>query len=98
MDIFTQFIYAAALIGIISLFKRRDVMLCILPITVLGGFLYHMLSEGKSQYILPYYIILTAFAAVGVLAAYRLCTNKCKNLKLLNKLFCFSEDKAEEQQ
>ena len=98
MDIFTQFIYAAALIGIISLFKRRDVMLCILPITVLGGFLYHMLSEGKSQYILPYYIILTAFAAVGVLAAYRLCANKCKNLKLLNKLFCFSEDKAEEQQ
>lgn len=99
MDIFTQFIYAAAFLGVICLFRRREILPCILPVTVLGGFLYHLLSEGKSQYILPYYIMLTAFAAVGVLTAYKLCKEKCSKSKLASRLFAFEcNDNAEVNQ
>ena len=87
MDIFTQFIYFAAFFGLLCIIRQKDVSQLILPITVLGGFMYHMLSEGKSQYILPYYILLTAFAAYGVAAAYRLYEDKCKNVKIAARLF-----------
>ena len=36
-----------------------------LILIVLGAFLYHMIFEGKSQYIMPYYIILTGFSGAG---------------------------------
>ena len=45
------------------------VSLCVLPVILLGGFLYHMLFEGKSQYILVYIPLLLPYAAFGLSAA-----------------------------
>ena len=45
------------------------VSLCVLPVILLGGFLYHMLVEGKSQYILVYIPLLLPYAAFGLSAA-----------------------------
>ena len=37
-----------------------------LPVTVLGGFLYHMIFEAKSQYIFVYAMYLIPLAALGL--------------------------------
>ena len=37
----------------------------IMPMIILGGMLYHLLAEAKSQYALPYFIWMTAFASCG---------------------------------
>lgn len=39
----------------------------ILPISVLGGILWLMIGEAKSQYFLPYFILLIPFAMYGLL-------------------------------
>lgn len=39
----------------------------IIPLTILGGFLFHTFMEGKSSYILPYYTMMLPFSIKGVL-------------------------------
>ncbi len=58
--------------GIMTLFikRRTDISTILLPLVLLGGFGYHLLFEGKSQYILTYIILLipiAAFAAVSMM-------------------------------
>ena len=38
----------------------------VLLVTVLGGFLFHMMWEAKGRYILPYFVMLLPMAAVGM--------------------------------
>lgn len=38
----------------------------IIPVAVIGGFLYHTIFEAKSQYVLSYYILLIPFAVFGL--------------------------------
>ena len=40
------------------------------PVVFLGGFFYQLISEGKAQYIIPYFIVMTAFAAFGIVSFY----------------------------
>lgn len=37
-----------------------------LLITIIGGFLFHMLWEAKGRYILPYFVMMLPMAAVGL--------------------------------
>ncbi len=55
--------------GLIWLIIRRTLnpAAMILPLGALGGIVYHMLFEGKSQYMLPYFILLIPLAAYGVI-------------------------------
>lgn len=68
MNIFQQAAYALALIGTCGMIKekRTGAVQLMLPVTVLGGFLYHMLFEAKSQYIYPYMLLLLPLAARGM--------------------------------
>lgn len=66
MDIHTQLIFVAVLAGIISCLGKRNIYKIIFPLIILGGFLFHFLSEGKSQYILPYFVFMAAFAPYGM--------------------------------
>jgi len=67
MDAFQQAMYALACIGACANWKkRRDAIRMLLPVTVLGGFLYHALFEAKSQYIFVYAFFLTPLAAQGL--------------------------------
>ena len=50
----------------LRLLREKNFMLTPLPVVFIGGFLYHMISEGKSQYVLPYFIAMTCFAAAGI--------------------------------
>lgn len=68
MNIFQQAAYVLALIGTCGMIreKRTEAVQLMLPVTVLGGFLYHMLFEAKSQYIYPYMLLLLPLAARGL--------------------------------
>lgn len=66
---FNMMVLLFATAGMIWLILRRT--LCpqtlILPLSVTGGILYHMLYEAKSQYMLPYFIFLIPLAAYGII-------------------------------
>lgn len=69
MNVFQQAAYVLALIGTCGMIqeKRTGAAQLMLPVTVLGGFLYHMLFEAKSQYIYPYMLLLLPLAARGLM-------------------------------
>ena len=75
---YNMIIYIGFAAGMAFLIIRRKAQATtvILPITVLGAVLYHMLFEGKSQYLLPYFILLIPFAMYGLLEATRLLKAK----------------------
>lgn len=58
------FIFACVFLG--TLFKKKDVSLYILPLIVLGGFLYHLIFETKAYYALTYFILLVPMAGYGL--------------------------------
>lgn len=68
MNIFQQAAYVLALIGTCGMIRKQKIGAAqlMLPVTVLGGFLYHMLFEAKSQYIYPYMLLLLPLAAIGM--------------------------------
>ncbi|MBQ1475045.1 MAG: hypothetical protein IIZ32_07060, partial [Ruminococcus sp.] len=56
--------------------KKLNTASLILPVAVLGGVLYHMIFEGKSQYLLPYFVMLIPFAAYGFIESMRAMEKK----------------------
>lgn len=70
-DIYAQLIFVSIAIYMLTLIKRRFSHLeLILPVTVFGGMLYHLLFEAKSQYALPYFILMIPLAAIGIERAF----------------------------
>ena len=66
MNQFQQLVFLGALFGIPGLWRKKRIRRCILPVIVLGGVLYHLLFEAKSQYALPYFVLLTPLCAWGL--------------------------------
>lgn len=79
---FTMMTYIAFTAGMVWLIFRKKLTTesLILPVAVLGGALYHLIFEGKSQYILPYFILLIPFAAYGFVESMRALHKKSKVL------------------
>ena len=65
MNQYQQLIFLGTLLSCIYLFIKRDILQCLPILAVLGGILYHLLSEAKSQYALPYFILMVPLAAYG---------------------------------
>lgn len=79
MDAFQQAMYVLACIGAGSALKKRhDPLQILLPVTVLGGFLYHALFEAKSQYIFVYAFFLMPLAAQGLCVLEEAIGKLCK--------------------
>ncbi len=70
MDYYAQLVFFGCLVGVYSCKKRDAFYEYIFPLIILGGFLYHILAEAKSQYSLPYFILMSGFAAKGIVAFY----------------------------
>ncbi len=70
MDIFAQLIFILCFCGILYCMKKKNTYAMIMPLIVLGGMLYHLLAEAKSQYALPYFVWLTVFASCGFIFVY----------------------------
>lgn len=70
-NFYVQILYILFAAGIYIMFirKKLDVCTVLLPLVILGGFSYHLLFEGKSQYVLTYIPLLipTAAYAAGVI-------------------------------
>lgn len=71
MNVYQQFIFLGLLIGLIRLWRKKDLLRCLLPLVMLGGLLYHLLFEAKSQYALPYFVLILPIAAYGLFTLYR---------------------------
>ncbi len=52
----------------IGLAQKRDILQCLLLIGVIGGFLFSILWEAKSRYVLPYIVLLIPYMALGLSA------------------------------
>lgn len=87
MDIFTQLIFAGVLLGVLMCLKNKNFLSAVIPMIIFGGFLYHTISEGKSQYIMPYYILMTGFAAYGICALYDRMKNRFSSNRILAAVF-----------
>lgn len=48
----------------------------IIPLTILGGFLFHTFMEGKSSYVFPYYTMMLPFSIKGILDHFSSIRNK----------------------
>ena len=75
----TAFYGLAALGGVRLMKKKGDAAALMIPVTVLGGALYHLLFEAKAQYAYPYMIYMLPLAAAG------LCTLEDGFARLLGK-------------
>lgn len=72
MKSWQQALYALSVAGMWRTGRRNrskpDAAALVLPVTVWGGFLYHMIFEAKSQYIYTYALYLLPLAAQGLCA------------------------------
>ena len=68
MNVFQQALYLLACAGGASLLRREKRSgFLVLLLSVLGGLLYHLIFEAKSQYSYMYMVMLLALAAQGAL-------------------------------
>lgn len=59
-------IFVFAGIGLFLVAKEKDLCKVLLPIIVIGGFLFHILWETKAIYVIQYYFVLLPYAAFGL--------------------------------
>lgn len=87
MDIYAQFVFAAALIGIAACLKNKNFLSITFPLVILGGMLYHLLAESKSQYSMSYFILMIGFSAYGLLILYDMMREKTRGNRYAELLF-----------
>lgn len=68
MDYFAQLVFFGFLAGCIYALKKKKLINLFFPLIFVGGFMYQLISEGKSQYIMPYFILMSGFAAYGIVS------------------------------
>lgn len=75
---YVMMVYIFFTAGMVWLIFRRKLNTesLILPVAILGAILYHMLFEAKSQYILPYFILMIPFAVYGFVESMRTLSKK----------------------
>lgn len=76
MDAYQLIIYLGMLIYCIYATMQKDIRKMILPLIVLGGFIYHCLFEAKSQYCVTYFQMMIPCAAVAYYQMVQLFENK----------------------
>jgi hypothetical protein len=66
LDRIMSAVYFGSLCYLVFRRKEPDIVMRIGYIIFLGGFLFHILWEGKSQYVLLYFVILIPFSVCGL--------------------------------
>ena len=84
---YNMIIYIGFAAGMAWLIIRRKATseTVILPAAVFGAVLYHMIFEGKSQYLLPYFVLLIPYAMYGLLESTQALRRKTDFLFKSNK-------------
>ena len=65
MNYFQQLVFLGFTMGLVLMWRKRDIKTVLFPLVILGGLLYHLLFEAKSQYALCYVILMIPVAAYG---------------------------------
>ena len=65
MNYFQQLVFLGFTLGLVLLWRKKDIKAALFPLIILGGLLYHLLFEAKSQYALGYIILMIPVAAYG---------------------------------
>jgi len=65
MNQLQQLVFLGSLLGALGLWRGKNIRRCLLPLILLGGLTYHLLFEAKSQYALPYFVLMLPLAAYG---------------------------------
>ncbi|MDO4814367.1 MAG: hypothetical protein Q3988_04645 [Gemella sp.] len=65
MKVYQIFVYIFTLIAAIVLYRSDKLNHLFIPITFIGGTMFHMIWEAKSRYIFPYFIFLIPLAVYG---------------------------------
>lgn len=87
MDFYAQLIFWGCLLAVAGCLKNRNFLAVSMPLVVLGGILYHMLAEAKSQYAMSYFILMIGIAAYGICIGYDLFSKKMQNYPKIAKFF-----------
>lgn len=82
MNFHQQLIFFGMFFGLCSLVRKKDILMCIFPLSVLGGIIYHMIFEAKSQYFIVYFILMIPVAAYGIQFLYEKFVSVIKNKKV----------------
>lgn len=65
-DVLQSVIYVAVCVCFVRMRKRWDYQKVLPLIIMMGGFAFHTIWEAKSDYILPYFVLLIPYAAYGL--------------------------------
>ena len=85
MDINVQFLYFGFMTAFVFMLydkaKKKNVNdeFILIPTVIIGGFLYHLLFEAKSQYVITYVIIMIPYCVWGMYRITVLAKNYIKN-------------------
>ncbi len=75
-------IYLFSIIGVgFRFFKKKDILQDVPLIVIVGGFLFSIIWEAKSRYMLPYYILLHMYAAYGLTDVSEMLVNRISDLQ-----------------
>ena len=66
MNFYQQGILFGFLLALVGLWRRREICQCLLPLIILGGVLYHLLCEAKSQYSFAFFLLMIPIASYGL--------------------------------
>ena len=86
MDYFAQLVFVCFFLGALYLLRKKQFLFTMIPVVFLGGFFYQFISEGKAQYIIPYFIAMTGFAAFGAVSFYDSVMARVKPDSLLARI------------
>jgi len=81
MNMYQQLIFLSVCIALFYIIRKKDILLCIYPLSILGGVIYHMIFEAKSQYFIVYFVMMIPIAAYGL---QQLCQNFEPHIKRLH--------------
>lgn len=66
MNQYQQILLLLSCITFALIYKKKDVSFYFIPLIILGGFLYHLLFEAKSQYVITYFMLLIPMSSYSL--------------------------------
>lgn len=76
MDVFQIITFISAGISLLTLIKKSNTKYALLPLTFLGGFIFHIIWETKAIYVIQYFYLMLPFAAYGIYLLFKFIDNK----------------------
>lgn len=71
MNFYHLFIFITSAVGCWYTIKNWKLERAYFALNIFGGFLFHMIWEAQSRYILGYYVMMLPFAAIGCMQIFR---------------------------